>query len=353
VGQGLFSGLRGKTECDERAAMQFMGRCVHIYITLFVSLVSLSAAVTQNVGEVQATVAGNHLYIPLRINGQNARPWLVDTGAFPCVISEGEANQLKLEAPSADSKLPGSLSSAGKPHRVVIASDLSCGTMSFGKVPMVVSTRGGPADYLNQPRNSAADSIGIGHIRQFRNEFLSGGILGLGLLSKFGAVINYINGQIFFSVHGGALPVQRQNYERMGYSYVPLEVRNNRRLEVVGTIGGSEYSFVIDTGAAHTVLFDQIRVKQHVPAFLSSARMVGGFHNFKNQGLWVGRVPGFRLGNQDVSDTSVAFGQMYAPEHGLSHPFGGFIGPDILAEHSAIIDIGHRALYLKPNGKRG
>jgi len=269
------------------------------------------------------------------------------------VISEGEANRLRLEAPAADSKLPGSLSSEGRQHRVVLASDVSCGTMSFGKVPMIVFTRGGPADYLNQPRNTAGEYIGRGHIRQFRNEFLSGGVLGLGLLSQYGAVINYINGQIFFSVHGGALPVQRQNYERMGYTYVPLEVRNNRRLEVIGTIGGSEYSFLIDTGAAHTVLLDQIRVKQHVPAFPSSARMVGGFHNFKNQSLWVGRMPGFRLGNQDVSDTSVGFGQMYAPEQGLSHPFAGLIGPDILAEHSAILDIGHRALYLKQNGKRG
>jgi predicted aspartyl protease len=333
--------------------MQFMECHVHFYITLFISLISLSTAAAQNVGEIQATIAGNHLYIPLRINGQHARPWLVDTGAFPCIISEGEASRLKLEAPSADAKVPSSLSSEGKQHRVVIASDLSCGTISFGKVPMVVFTPGGPADYLNQPRNSAGESFGIGNIRQFRNEFSPGGVLGLGLLAQHGAVINYINGQIFFAVHGGALPVQRQNYERMGYTYVRLEVRNNRRLEVVGTIGGSEYSFVIDTGAAHTVLYDQIRVNQHVPAFLSNARMVGGFHNFKNQGLWVGRVPGFRLGNQDVSDTTVAFGQMYAPEQGLLHPFAGFIGPDILAEHSAIIDIGHRALYLRPNRKRG
>jgi predicted aspartyl protease len=333
--------------------MQFRGRCVPFYITLFTSLVSISAAVAQNVGEIQATIAGNHLYIPVRINGQNTRPWLVDTGAFPCLISEGESNRLRLEAPAEDSKLPGSLSTEGKQHRVVLASDVSCGTISFGKVPMIVFTRGGPADYLNQPRNTAGESSGIGHIRQFRNEFLSGGVLGLGLLSQYGAVINYINGQIFFSVHGGVLPVQRQNYERMGYTYVPLEIRNNRRLEVIGTIGGSEYSFIIDTGAAHTVLLDQIRVRQHVPAFQSSARMLGGFHNFKNQGLWVGRVPGFRLGNQDVSDTSVAFGQMYAPEQGLSHPFAGFIGPDTLAEHSAIIDIGHRALYLKKTGKRG
>ena len=331
----------------------FIGRCTHFYITLFIFLISLSAAVAQSVGEIQATIAGNHLYIPLRINGHNARPWLVDTGAFPCLIFEGEANRLKLEAPAADSKLPGSLSSEGKQHRVMLASDVSCGAISFGKVAMVVFTRGGPADYLNQPRNTAGEYIGIGHIRQFRNEFLSGGVLGLDLLSHYGAVINYINGQIFFSVHGGALPVQRQNYERMGYTYVPLEVRNHRRLEVIGTIGGSEYSFVIDTGAAHTVLLDEIRIKQHVPAFQSSARMAGGFHDFKNPGLWVGRLPGFRLGNQDVSDTPVAFGQMYAPEQGLSHPFAGFIGPDTLAEHAAIIDIGHRALYLKQNGKRG
>jgi hypothetical protein len=178
--------------------MQFIGRCVHIYITLFISLVSLSAAVAQNVGEIQTTIAGNHLYIPLRINGHNAQPWLVDTGAFPCVISEGEANRLKSEAPAADSKLPGSLSSEGKQHRVVLASDVSCGTMSFGKVPMIVLNRGGPADYLNQPRNTAGESIGIGHIRQFRNESLFGGVLGLGLLSQYGAVINYINGRSSF-----------------------------------------------------------------------------------------------------------------------------------------------------------
>ena len=36
-------------------------------------------------------------------------------------------------------------------------------------------------------------------------------------------------------------------------------------------------------------------------------------------------------------------------QNGFSHAFGGIIGEDILWRHEAILDLGGRALYLKPS----
>jgi predicted aspartyl protease len=307
-------------------------------ITLFLFLIAWTAAAAPaqtGVGEIQATIAGNHLYIPLRVNGQDAQPWLVDTGAVACIVSSVQAKRLNLESPP-----PGSIAATvrdGKPRPVMIASDVSCGSMSFGKVPVVVYPEGVESEHINRSRNRLS----------------SGGVVGLSLLAKYGAVISYTKGQVFFSIHGGTLPIQRQKYEQMGYTYVPLEAKNNHRLEVIGTAAGSTYSFIIDTGAAHTLLFDAIRQKARVAAYDLNIKAKGPFHDFRNPHLWTSRLPGFRLGNVDVGDTSIGFGQMDFRERGLSYPFGGFIGPDILATHSAIIDIGHRALYLKSTGSRG
>ncbi len=64
------------------------------------------------------------------------------------------------------------------------------------------------------------------------------------------------------------------------------------------------------------------------------------------------KVPGFKIGEQDVSNLIVGFSETHFGDLGLSHEYGGLIGADLLFKCRAIIDLGNRALYLLPNTKR-
>jgi hypothetical protein len=76
--------------------------------------------------------------------------------------------------------------------------------------------------------------------------------------------------------------------------------------------------------------------------------MGGPFHDFKNASVSSGTAPDFKVGNYDAKGTKLTFANLHLAERGLTHRFGGIMGMDFLYFRSAIIDVGGRALYLKP-----
>jgi hypothetical protein len=81
----------------------------------------------------------------------------------------------------------------------------------------------------------------------------------MNFLLKRGALINYKTYQVFLSLRGSALPLSREGYEKMGYAYVPLRITPRGYVEVEGTIDGSTYSFLLDTGSFVSQLEPKIR----------------------------------------------------------------------------------------------
>jgi hypothetical protein len=169
------------------------------------------------------------------------------------------------------------------------------------------------------------------------------------LLAKYGALINCRTEMIFFSPTGN-LGLSRQKYEAMGFTYVPLNLTSGNRLEVTGSLGGKEFGFFLDTGAFSTTLTNGIRDEVKVPYYATRSKVVGPFHDFgKNSQYSYGTPSDFKLGTYDASGARVNFTTLNIQEEiGSSHRFAGFIGLDFLYYRSAIIDIGGRALYLKP-----
>ncbi|MBV8275495.1 MAG: hypothetical protein JO170_09595 [Verrucomicrobia bacterium] len=153
---------------------------------------------------------------------------------------------------------------------------------------------------------------------------------------------------IFFSPTGN-LGLSRQKYEAMGFTYVPLNLTSGNRLEVTGNLGGKEFSFFLDTGAFSTSLTNGIREEVKVPFVETRSKAVGVFHDLGNNAQISYAEPSdFKLGAYDASGARVNFTTLNTQES-ASHRFAGFIGLDFLFYRSAIIDIGGRALYLKPS----
>jgi hypothetical protein len=179
--------------------------------------------------------------------------------------------------------------------------------------------------------------------------FDKGGLIGMNFLLKRGALINYKTYQIFLSLQGSALPLSREGYEKMGYTYVPLRITPRGYVEVEGTIGGATYSFLLDTGAFVSQLEPKIRERNHLAYDTTRALLTAPYAGIKEVRLTQSTVPGFKIGNHDLSDFRIGFAESHTFDPGFLHEYGGILGPDLFHFHAAIIDLGNRALYLKPD----
>jgi hypothetical protein len=302
------------------------------------ALVSLVAAGATIAAPAQAIVLEairgdqNHLFIPVSVAGTRETYWLVDTGSPTSGILESVARAAKLSPPSTGSGIPPKVPLEGKKTPVVMTPNLVSEKFDFGGQPLAFF----PGDTLRRERS-----------RMIGSSFRIGGIVGLSTLARHSAIINERHRQLFVGPNAEPLPVTGQGYEQMGFTAIPLRLTGAHHLEAVGTIGGKEYSFLIDTGAPSTVLSEQIRRETRVP-FMETNIQLLGIHDFKRARLAFGKVPGFRLGNFDLGAATISFADLNITGAEFSRPFGGIIGTEILWDYYSIIDLGHRELYLHP-----
>jgi Aspartyl protease len=264
------------------------------------------------------------LTVPVSVNGSKTTWWIVDTGAPVCLIDPSFSTKLGLQADNKVGNFP-----------VTMVNNFQTGTFQCNGVACVVR------------------SIGELKTVELRNEggsFEKTGVVGVNLLAKYGGLINCRTQQIFFSPSGN-LGMSRQKFEAMGFTCVPMNVTSRNRLEVTATLGGKEFSFFLDTGAYSTIVDNSIRNEVNLPFFTTNAKIVGPFHDFgKDARYSFGEATDFKLGTYDASGARIGATTLNIHENpGSSHRFAGFIGMDFLFFRSAIIDVGGRALYLKPN----
>lgn len=283
--------------------------------------------VTGSIGMRKVSNGGINLTIPVSVNGSKSTWWVVDTGATICVIDPPFAAKLGLQT-------NGQVHGEGKSYPVTTVNDFQIGNVRCDGTRCVVQSIG------------QLKSLGL------RNESVSfdqTGLIGINLLAKYGALINCRTAMVFVSPTGN-LGMSRQKYEAMGFTYVPMNLTPRNQLEVTGTLGGKEFSFFLDTGAFSTTLSNGIRDEVNVPVYATRNKVVGEFHDFgRHSEISFGEPSDFKLGAYDASGARVNFTTLNIQEQvGSSHRFAGFIGLDFLYLRSAIIDIGGRALYLKP-----
>jgi predicted aspartyl protease len=313
--------------------MKSTGLSILFSLASLVSLAGLSCAEVA-FGYTKIILAGqNHLATPVSINHSGATWWVVDTGAPRSIIDPELASKLGLQ-PSATMTAGSHDADRGSSFPLVSLDDLLVGTFHCGRTVCV--------------ERSIKDLRNIG-TTVWTGKFDKTGMIGLDLLQKYGAVINIRAGKIFFSPTGN-LGMSPEGYEQKGFTYVPLSV-TSRRLEVVGKLAGREYSFFIDTGAPMTVVDNSVREAARIP-YTNIGRLTLPFMDVKNARLTYGIANDFKLANYDAKGALLTFAPVNfeAEDVGhLSHLIAGIIGIDFLYYRSALIDIGGRALYLKPS----
>jgi predicted aspartyl protease len=294
-----------------------------------------SAGAEHSFSVTQAILGSSlHLFVPVSINGGKRIWWLVDTGAPGSTISPSLRRAISLPGPAAGSGIKATVTRRGKAYPVAFAQSVD-----------ISGTELGPGYF----RVEQIDRIASEKTNALSGGFEKGGIIGMNFLLKHGALINYKTLQIFLSRQDSRLPVTREGYERMDYNYVPLRISRRGYVEVEGTIGGSAYSFLLDTGSFVSMLEPKIRERNHLAFNQTRAVLTAPYAGIKDARLTQATVPGFRIGTQDLGNYRIGFSESHTFDPGFVHEYGGILGPDLLHYHEALVDLGNRALYLKPD----
>jgi len=265
------------------------------------------------------------LTVPVSINGSKPTWWIVDTGSTICLIDPSFSKRLGLQTDNNVGPFP-----------VAMVSNLQIGNFRCDGIACAVRSMG------------ELSSVGL---RNEPGSLEKTGIVGVNLLVKYGGLINCRSQQVFFSPTGN-LGMSREKYEQMGFTYVPLNVTPKNRLEVIGTLAGKEFSFFLDSGSFSTLLDNSVRNGTNIPVFATNTTIKGPFHDFtKNARYTYGEASDFKLAGYDAKGARLGFTTLNTQETSSARRFAGFLGMDFLFFRSAIIDVGGRALYLKPSSR--
>jgi hypothetical protein len=206
-----------------------------------------SSAVVQ----LPLTVIRAHLYVPMALAGQT-KPhwWLVDTGSPWSVVNIDHARQLVRSVSGTQEK---STTVAGRACWVLV----NIGTIVDGY-------HLGYFDFFEAPL-SGMIGVTLATGRPDSDQFEAGGILGVNFLAKHGALLNFHSQRLSLHAAVASSATGRAGLEKIGYTYVPIQVTAVGRIEVVGSVGAKTYSFLIDSGSPKTIL--QSAIKEAALAF--------------------------------------------------------------------------------------
>ena len=311
-----------------KARLVFMGVATALGFLLCPSLVG---SPPQAIVEVPLTVIHDHLYVPVALTGQaKSHWWLVDTGSPWSLVNVDHAKLLVRSTPS-----------------VREASKVVAGKDAKALVDVGAAVNGHPIGYFDFFEAYLSDMIAGNPATggRYGDRFEAGGVIGVNFLEQHRAILNFRSQRLVLGRTNTISRVDRASLERQGYCYVPIQLTAFGRIEVTGSVDANSYSFLIDSGSPLTILQPTIK---------------GGAWLFRSYGGDIyfavgqvaraggGRLPGFRLGAEDLGDRGFLFARMPNLQTGFSHPMGGIIGEDFLSAYQAILDIADGALYLKP-----
>jgi hypothetical protein len=269
-----------------------------------------------------------HFYVKVVLEAQ-LKPnwWLVDTGAPLSFINAEQARGLVRSVPGINEQ-----GGTGKKPKLL----LDIATAVDGN-PM------GHFNFFEYPSLGSIDAnrySNVGYLKPFD----TGGILGLDFLVQHAAVLNFPTQRLFLVLGNSPSRLNHIGFEN--FAHVPIRITATGRIEVTGSVGPNIYSFLVDSGSGRTVIDWSIKEANQIPVRYSGTIFLD-FGQARVPSA-IGQLQNFELGTVKVSANAIQFAKLPKAGAGFSHPFGGIIGADLLWEHQAILDIGGRALYLKP-----
>ena len=285
--------------------------------------------------------SGPHLEVTARINGVPGH-FLVDTGAQITVIDSVSINRFHLKAVRTGVRVYGAVGGPGETIQAALASRLQIGPCEASPFLLGVSN----LSALNQGRPGHGPA-------QFD------GIIGADVLQNFSFLIDcnglrlYARPDTANDPHGGGPPTADRNLggflRGRGYGEIPMKRLSISDFEVVANVNGKRALWLVDTGAAITLLDSVISRRAGIK--LNRTRFYVGGAGGGRRRVDIGIVEDLRLSSMQVHSAVIAVSDISANNAALQEqgkpPIDGYLGADFLRERGAVIDCGQMRLYLR------
>jgi hypothetical protein len=138
--------------------------------------------------------------------------------------------------------------------------------------------------------------------------------------------------------------------KKENYRPVALQKTIVGHFEAMVSVNGIDTNFIIDTGAAKTVV-DLSFAKYYEMSIQETTLSAGGLgtssmalYTIKSVNLWIGE---FSLFIPEMYAMDLRHIKKALKNKGVSKPANGVIGSDVLLHHKAIIDYANQMLYLQ------
>jgi predicted aspartyl protease len=279
---------------------------------------------------------GPHLEVIARINGVPGR-FLVDTGAQITVVNAPSLPRFHLSAVKTGVRVYGAVGGPGERIRAALASNLKIGPCEASPFLLGVSD----LTALNQGRRPVKDG-------QFD------GIIGADVLQSFSFVIDCAGLRLYAKAPdagSNTIPQPAINgfMRDRGYSEVEMQRYSISDFEVQANVNGRKALWLVDTGAAITLLDTAISRRAGVK--LNPTQFTVGGAGGGRRKIDIGVVDNLRLSSLRVRSAVIAISDISANNAALQEkgkpPIDGYLGADFLKDKAAVIDCAQMRLYLR------
>jgi gag-polyprotein putative aspartyl protease/Aspartyl protease len=273
--------------------------------------------------------ARNEFYVSCKLNGRSAS-LVVDTGAGATVIGSGTLRSLGVPLTKVEGNVYGML-------------DLAAKSINVGEIK----------DFQVGPYQAGAHRVGAWDFSFVRAGRSMDGLLGIDFLHRHQAIIDCFRMHLFLKSPSApsTSATLSAGLRAGGCTEIPMKPVRYRGLTVPARINGRSGYFVVDTGAAHTLLNQQALAGLNMRV-VSAARFwtqLGVQDAGKN--VSVVRKAQFttmEIGNFSVPPQWVGVVDLPHSKSGeTENVFFGYLGHDLLACYVGIIDCAALKLFLR------
>ncbi len=277
---------------------------------------------------------GPHLEVTAKINGVTGR-FLVDTGAQITVVDSHSLRRFHLSSVKTGVRVIGAVGGPGERIEAALASTLQIGPCSTSPFLLGVSDLGA----LNQGRPRGGGPFD--------------GIIGADVLQNFSFVIDCAGLQLYAKPStGGAGGGLGRFLEGYGYRDIAMKRASISDFEVMANVNGRRVLWLVDTGAAITLLDSTVSRKAGIKLKRTNFT-VGGAGGGRRR-IDIGIVDNLKLSSVQVGSAVIAASDISvngALNEPGKVPIDGYLGADFLREKHAVIDCAQMRLYVRGKGR--
>jgi len=269
---------------------------------------------------------------------------MVDTGAPVTLIDKNSVATFGLKVANTASTVGGVFGKGWEHYGMSNVQSIAMGNCMLTNVPVALSDQSS----MNAAINSAPTGS---HIPTFRQMLHINGLLGAREMRRFGMIIDCTRQVLYVNPTGSSALVSQKLAGFLagrGFTKVPMSVNSTNHFDVQGAINGHPTRFIVDTGAATTVLAKEIAVRSGVlPGGLPVVSYASDGHRVYISG---GDVDELAIGDFKIAKAQVALAPISADvlrSKTAGEANAGLLGEEYLSFNFAVIDIGGMSLYLR------